>query len=62
MKDTTSDHESLFILERGRHYGFPNPPRAQFVLAGGNPTDERDLFDIQGYPVGTVCRAPLTRP
>lgn len=53
VKDTTPDHESLFILERGRHYGFPNPVRKQYVLHGGNPTPGEDPFEIKGYPVGT---------
>ncbi|CAN5161744.1 hypothetical protein BH23VER1_BH23VER1_32120 [soil metagenome] len=50
---TTPDHESLYILERGRHYGFPNPVRGQFVLSGGNPTADVDPFEIPDYPVGT---------
>lgn len=54
VNETTPDHESLFILERGRHYGFPNPSRRQYVLGGGNPTRGADPFEIVGYPVGTL--------
>ena len=32
----TNTLEGLYILERGRHYGFPNPSRRQYVLNGGN--------------------------
>lgn len=49
----TPNHESLLILERGRHYGFPNPSLGNFVLGGGNPTAEKDPFEITDYPVGT---------
>ena len=54
VKQTTPNHESLLILERGRHYGFPNPSRQQYVLAGGNPTRGKDPFEIDDYPVGTM--------
>lgn len=50
---TTPDHESLYWLKRGRHYGFPNPSREQYVLGGGNPTAGTDPFEITDYPVGT---------
>lgn len=50
---TTPDHECLYRLERGRHYGFPNPARGQYVLGGGNPTAAEDPFEIADYPVGT---------
>ncbi len=53
IEQTTPDHESLYLLKRGRHYGFPNPSRGQYVLAGGNPTRQPDPFEIADYPVGT---------
>ncbi|QDT11470.1 hypothetical protein K239x_34680 [Planctomycetes bacterium K23_9] len=53
IKGTTPDHESLFLLKRGRHYGFPNPSRGQYVLHGGNPTAQKDRYEIPDYPVGT---------
>ncbi|MDF1815231.1 MAG: Ig-like domain-containing protein [Verrucomicrobiales bacterium] len=54
IKATTPDHESLYILERGRHYGFPNPSIGNYVLGGGNPTaSDLDPFQIGDYPVGT---------
>jgi hypothetical protein len=51
---TTPDHESLLLLREGGHYGFPNPSRGQYVLAGGNPTAAADPFEIADYPVGTL--------
>jgi hypothetical protein len=51
---TTPNHESLYLIERGRHYGHPNPARRQYVLAGGNPTAGVDPFEIADYPVGTA--------
>jgi hypothetical protein len=53
VKFTTPNHESLFLIERGRHYGHPNPARKQYVLGGGNPTAALDPFEIPDYPVGT---------
>lgn len=53
VRKTTPDHESLYILKRGAHYGFPNPSRSQFILSGGNPTAGIDPFEIVDYPVGT---------
>jgi hypothetical protein len=50
---TTPNHESLYLIERGRHYGLPNPTRRQYVLAGGNPTAGVDPYEILDYPVGT---------
>ena len=53
VRQTTPDHECLYLLRRGAHYGFPNPARGQYVLSGGNPTREADPFEITDYPVGT---------
>ena len=53
VKHTTPNHESLYVIERGRHYGHPNPARKQYVLGGGNPTANLDPFEIPDYPVGT---------
>ncbi len=53
IKQTTPNHESIYLLKRGRHYGFPNPARKQYVLNGGNPTAKVDPFEIPDYPVGT---------
>ena len=57
ITQTTPDQESLYILEEGRYYGFPNPARGQFVLSGGNPTIGEDAFEITDYPVGTMPEA-----
>lgn len=53
VNQRTPDHESLYILERGRHYGCPNPSREHYVLNGGNPTAGPDPYEITDYPVGT---------
>lgn len=53
IEHTTPNHESVYLLQRGRHYGFPNPARGQYVLNGGNPTHGVDAFEIPDYPVGT---------
>ncbi|MDQ8184739.1 Ig-like domain-containing protein [Pelagicoccus sp. SDUM812002] len=53
IEQTTPDQESLLLLREGRHYGFPNPMRGQYVLGGGNPTESEDPFEISDYPVGT---------
>ena len=53
IRMTTPDQESLLIIEQGRHYGFPNPSRGQYVLQGGNPSDGVDPFEIADYPIGT---------
>ena len=53
ITSTTPDHESLLLVRRGRHYGFPNPSRGHYVLSGGNPTTRPDPFEISDYPVGT---------
>lgn len=53
IKQITPNHESLYILKRGRHYGLPNPSIGNYVLAGGNPTADKDPFEITDYPVGT---------
>ncbi|MDF1752433.1 MAG: Ig-like domain-containing protein [Verrucomicrobiales bacterium] len=53
IRNVTPNHESLYIIEEGRHYGFPNPSIGNYVLAGGNPTGEKDPFEITDYPFGT---------
>jgi hypothetical protein len=54
IAQTTPNHESLYLIERGRHYGHPNPARRQYVLGGGNPTAGVDPFEIPDYPVRTM--------
>lgn len=53
VNQRTPDHEALYILERGRHYGCPNVSRGHYVLNGGNPTEGPDPYEISDYPVGT---------
>ena len=49
----TPDHESLLLLRKNKHYGFPNPAIGNYIFAGGNPTSGPDPFEITDYPVGT---------
>jgi len=45
--------EPLIRVMAGKHYGHPNPSINKYVLMGGNPTAERDPWEIYKYPVGT---------
>ena len=45
--------EPLVRVLAGKHYGHPSPPLGEFVLNGGNPTPDRDPWEIAAYPVGT---------
>lgn len=44
----------LMRVEPGGYYGHPNPSRCEWVLAGGNPTEFADPFEVSQYPVGTM--------
>ncbi|MCB1121487.1 MAG: cytochrome c [Verrucomicrobiae bacterium] len=57
INQRTPDHESLYMIEWGRHYGCPNSSREQYVLNGGNPTEGPDPYEISDYPVGTQPEA-----
>ena len=57
IKQITPNHECLYILQEGAHYGFPNPSIGNYVLSGGNPTSKQDPFEITDYPVGTQPEA-----
>jgi hypothetical protein len=45
--------EQLVVIREGKYYGHPNPARGQMVLLGGNPTAQKDPWEIAGYPIGT---------
>lgn len=45
-------HEMLYRVEEGHYYGHPNPARGEYVLNGGNPTEQLDPFEVNEYPVG----------
>jgi len=45
--------EMLIRIVRGSYYGHPNPSRGEKVLLGGNPTSDKDPWEVPGYPVGT---------
>ncbi|MDO1448191.1 PQQ-dependent sugar dehydrogenase [Rhodocytophaga aerolata] len=47
-------HDFLFRVEKGGYYGHPNTERGEFVMNGGNPTDEKDPAELEDYPVGTL--------
>lgn len=45
----------LLRIEAGKYYGHPNPTRCEWVLGGGNPTENLDLGQFGShYPVGTL--------
>lgn len=44
--------EMLIRIVRGKYYGHPNPARDEWVLLGGNPTENRDPWEVPEYPVG----------
>ena len=46
----------------GRYYGHPNPSRGDYTLNGGNPTANRDYFEVPQYPVGTPPQANWQPP
>ncbi|MBF19192.1 MAG: hypothetical protein CME88_12520, partial [Hirschia sp.] len=48
------EHESVVIIKEGFYYGHPNPSRGQYILNGGNPTEDVDPFEIPEYEVGTL--------
>lgn len=54
VKDVEETQPDVLLrLEPGAYFGQPNPLRAEYVLAGGNPTKEIDPFEVAKYPVGT---------
>ena len=38
---------------QGGYYGHPNPLRCEWILNGGNPTNNIDVAEVSQYPVGT---------
>ena len=49
---TAMSHEQLLQIMEGKYYGHPNPSRNEYVLNGGNPTEEEDPWEVSEYPVG----------
>lgn len=45
--------EPLIRIVAGAYYGHPNPARDEWVLLGGNPTREKDPWEVPELPVGT---------
>jgi hypothetical protein len=45
--------EPLICIVEGTYYGHPNPSIHRFVVQGGNPTEAKDPWEIDRYPVGT---------
>jgi hypothetical protein len=52
LYDISTQDDYLFLIERGGYYGHPNPSRNEYVLNGGNPTDQPDPAEVFEYPVG----------
>ncbi|MEU4422468.1 Ig-like domain-containing protein [Actinoplanes sp. NPDC024001] len=50
---STPETDYVFDVKPGRYYGHPNPVRCEWVLAGGDPTDGTDPFEVPAYPNGT---------
>ena len=46
--------EMMLRIVEGKYYGHPNPSRNEWVLLGGNPTDEVDPWEVTALPVGTM--------
>lgn len=49
--------EMMLRIKRGAYYGHPNPSRNEWVLLGGNPTNQKDPWEVQELPVGTQPEA-----
>jgi glucose/arabinose dehydrogenase len=47
-----TEPDFLIRVERGAYYGHPVPVRGESVLNGGNPTADRNSFEVPVYPVG----------
>lgn len=47
-----TQNDYLFRVEPLGYYGHPNPARDEWVLNGGNPTDDADGVEVEDYPVG----------
>ncbi|GIW77838.1 MAG: hypothetical protein KatS3mg104_2901 [Phycisphaerae bacterium] len=60
LKQTTDD--VLLKIERGRYYGHPNPTRGEYALNGANPTPDKDVMEVEAYPVGTRPEPNYTPP
>jgi regulation of enolase protein 1 (concanavalin A-like superfamily) len=48
-----TQHDLLYRIVEGGYYGHPNPVRGEYVLGGGNPTNQPDPAEVSQYPVGT---------
>ena len=51
-KGTEDQKDYLFRVEKGGYYGHPNPSRGEYVMNGGNPTENQDPAQFNQYPVG----------
>ncbi len=49
-----TEDDWLFKVTQGGYYGHPNPSRAEYVLNGGNPTNNVDSFEFAAYPTGVL--------
>lgn len=53
IKVKQSQRDFLFRVVKGGYYGHPNPVRGEFIMNGGNPTEDADPAEVTAYPVGT---------
>ncbi|MBD2448253.1 Ig-like domain-containing protein [Nostoc sp. FACHB-152] len=49
-----TQRDYLFRVVQGGYYGHPNPQRCEWVLNGGNPTENADPSQVNEYPIGTL--------
>ena len=49
--------EMMLRIVEGKYYGLPNPSRNEWVLLGGNPTEDKDPWEVAALPVGTQPEA-----
>ena len=53
LSNVTDQNDFLFRVVQGGYYGHPNPLRCEWILNGGNPTNNIDVAEVSQYPVGT---------
>lgn len=51
VPETQNDY--LFNVVEGGYYGHPNPTRDEWVMNGGNPTNNTNPAEVAAYPGGT---------
>jgi glucose/arabinose dehydrogenase len=60
VRSVHSQHDVLYKMEEGYYYGHPNASRGEYILRGGNPTEDIDPGEVsarngfKGYEVGVM--------